>query len=53
MRLVTFLLLELVIPASQRIRVKRIMVEAFHEVTEQKFTHHTPKIKWETGEELA
>jgi hypothetical protein len=39
---------ELVIPASQRVRVERIMIEAFHEVTENKFHHHEPKIKWET-----
>ena len=40
---------EIVIPISQRVRVKRIMVEAFHEITENKFSHHEPKIKWETA----
>ena len=44
---------EIVIPISQRVRVKRIMVEAFHEITENKFSHHEPKIKWETAEVLA
>ena len=41
--------LEIVIPISQRVRVKKIMLEAFHEVTENKFSHQEPKIKWETA----
>jgi len=40
---------ELVIPVSKRYKVKQIMIEAFHEVTKHKFSHHEPKIKWETA----
>jgi hypothetical protein len=40
---------ELVIPVSQQYTVKRIMIEAFHEVTKHKFSHHEPEIKWETA----
>ena len=41
--------LPLVIPVSKRYKVKQIMIEAFHEVTKHKFSHHEPKIKWETA----
>ena len=39
---------EVIVPVEHRHKVHDMMVSAFHEVTQHKFSEHQPKIKWET-----